>query len=198
MNMLMRRVLAVVTLLVSLPAATVSAQTFGYGGKAGVNFASVRYDGDEDLNPTAQAGLVAGGFVTFGLFWKLGVEADVFYSVRSAEYDGGIVDTLTYVDVPILARVAVVTKPSWRVHALAGGVIGSLQKAEETHGGTADDIAFAIESLETAVAVGAELELRGRWLIDFRYLYGLSDVTTSPNFKATSRTFQIMGGYRFR
>jgi hypothetical protein len=188
---------AAVAILVSATAA--QAQGLGYGAKAGVNFMSVTFEDDTAGNGSAKPGIVAGGFVTFGLASWLSAEVDAYYSERKFNFEeSDVEDRLAYVELPILARVRVVTNESWNLRAVGGIALSFLQSATETISGTEYDSTSLVESMETAAVVGAQAQI-GRWLVvDFRYLFGLTDVYVAPDFPAKSKGFQITAGYRFK
>jgi len=196
--MTLRRVVAGAALIL-LSAAPAIAQGFGYGGKAGMNLFTVSFEQDDSIAVSAKPAIVAGGFITIGLGSRLSVEVDGYYSERKFRFaEGDIVDTLSYIELPMLARFRIVTKEGWNVAAVGGAAVSFLQKAKETISGTAYDIKDAVSSTETSGVIGAQVQVGRRLVFDVRYLLGFTDVYAAEDFPAKSRGFQITGGYRFK
>jgi len=196
--MTLRRVGAAAALIL-LSANPAIAQGFGYGGKAGMNLFTVSFEQDDALAVSAKPAIVAGGFVTISLGSHLSAEVDIFYSERKFRFEeSDIVDTLGYIELPMLARFRIVTKEGWNVAAVGGAAVSFLQKAKETISGTAYDIKDAVRSTETTGVVGAQVQVGRRLVFDVRYLLGLTDVYAADDFPAKSRGFQITAGYRVK
>lgn len=204
----MRRSLTSILVCLVLSAALgdrVAAQSFGYGPKGGVSLTTQKFDEKQTLlSPSAEIGWVAGGLVRQNLFWSIQLQVEALYSQRRTSFSDIVTDTLTYVEVPILLRYPVFGPPSWRVHVVGGAVISHLLQAREKVGagtsGAGDDITDKLEPNETAASIGADVQFKHRWVADFRYLYGLSEVyrDAGPLFAAKQRAMQITVSYRFR
>ena len=181
-----------------------AAQSFGYGAKGGISFTTQKFEEKQTLlSPSAEMGWVAGGLDRQNLFWSLELQVEALYAQRRTSFSDTVTDTLTYLEVPILLRYPVFGPPSWRVHVVGGVVWSHLLEAREEVGsftsGAGDDIADKLEPNETAASIGADVQFKRRWVADFRYLYGLSEVYRSgPPFVAKQRGFEITVSYRFR
>ena len=168
--------------------------------KGGVTLANISFDQDQTfLATTAKPSFVAGGLVGFPIAGRLSFQAEGLYARRVTEFEGSVTDTLSYLEVPMLLRYAALRKTSWRVHVLGGVVYGRLLKAEETFSGPPDDIKEIIEPNDFAVSIGGDFEARQRWVFDFRYLYGLSEVYAEPGtlFSARQKVIQVTAAFRF-
>ena len=190
------RLLSVVVFLAL--AHTSYAQNLQYGGKAGVNWASITFDQDEDLTVTGKPGIVAGGFVTFSGNRRLGFQVEALYSRRVTEFENEITDTLAYAELPLLVRYRLMSNPRWTLHVVGGAVLSFLQKATEEIGGVDFDIKNSVESTETAAAVGVDAQVWRNVVVGFRFIQGLSDLYTATDFPAKQRTIQITAGWRIK
>jgi hypothetical protein len=192
------RRLAAAAALILAAAVPAGAQTFGYGGKAGVNLVNVSFE-SEDLATSGKIGIVAGGFVTLSPGGPFSLEVDAYYSERKFTFtEGDIEDRLAYVELPILARFRIMTRESWHLSAVGGAALSFLQSGRETISGAPDDITSKVESMETSAIVGAQAQIGRRIVVDVRYLYGVSNVFVAADFPAKTRGFQITGGYRLK
>ena len=178
-------------LLVALSVPPAAAQTvlvpaptdsgLSIGAKGGVTLANISFDPDRTiLANDAKPSFVVGGLVNLPIAGDCRCRLEGLYARRVIEFEGSIEDTLTYLEVPMLLRYAALRKTGWRVHALGGAVYSRLLKAEELVIEPPDDIKDIMEPNDLAVSIGADFEWRGKWVFDFRYLYGLSEVYADP------------------
>lgn len=182
-------------------ARTAQGQSLVLGARGGVNLFTVAVSPEGYLGEVkAKAGLVAGGFLIFKDEARLGIEVGAHYAVRRATFDAVITDTINYFEVPVVARYRLMTRPGLTLRAIAGGNIGILISAKESIGGQSVSATDAIKSTDTGVVAGAQAEWNKKWLFDFRYQYGLSDVyeVTIGGVKTRQNGFQILVGYRLR
>jgi hypothetical protein len=172
-----------------------------YGVKAGVNFANVSFDGDDEVPSSGRAGLLAGAFATIPLAKWLTVQPEAIYTVKGASLDVFDIDSdyiVDYLEVPVLARVPVRN----RVYVAAGPSVAFRIRARSRTsfaGSTEEiDIGEDVESLDIGV-VGAVGFQMGRWVFDGRYTHGLSDtnVEKNDNVKIRNRVFSLSGGFTF-
>jgi hypothetical protein len=176
----------------------VSAQ--GIGARGGVNVSNISFSDPDVLTTEARVGWVVGGFVTFRpeASWGLQVEGQI--ASRVVRFESAIDDTMMYLEVPVLLRVPVYRGDTLVVRGLGGVSANYLLKAEERAvGGDPADIKGTLEPWEVAVVIGADAELKGRWIVGGRYFYGLTQVYREhADFPAHQQGFQITAGYRFR
>ena len=134
-----------------------AAQSFG--GKGGYNTANVSFDPDRTvLNPSTEPGFVVGGLFNIPLGGRFDLQVEGLYSKRVMKFEDIIRDSLTYVEVPFLLRYRLMTRPSWRVHVVGGGVYGRLIEARETFSGSSEDITDLIEPNDLAASIGGDVE----------------------------------------
>jgi hypothetical protein len=195
----MRTIVAAFVLL--LTCASPAAAQITYGVKAGVNFANVAFDGDDDVPSSGRIGVLAGAFATIPLTAWLTLQPEAIYTVKGASLDIFDIDSeyiVDYLEVPVLARVPVRSN----LYVAAGPSLAFQVRARSRTsfaGSTQEvDIGEEVESLDIGV-VGAVGYQMGRWVLDGRYTHGLSDTDadTSDNVKIRNRVFSLSAGFRF-
>jgi hypothetical protein len=179
--------------------ATVAAQSLGV--KGGVNVSTIKISPPEDVgvDVSGQIGLTAGGFMGFRDAAKLGFELGGQLSIRRVSFGPEIADTITYIEVPALARYAFVRTEGTTIRALGGGSLGFRIAASESVSGESSSATDSYKPLDFAIVVGAQVEWKNRWVFEGRYLFGLSDVyEVTAGFETSQRGFQVLVGYRLR
>lgn len=158
--------------------ATAKAQ-ITYGIKAGPNFSSLRYSGDNS-NFSSKVGFHAGAFVGIPIADHFSVQPEVQYSgegAKSKESDGegGTVDVkynLNYINIPIMAKY---TLPVG-VFFQTGPQIGFLASAKGKASGVSVDIKDGFKSTNFGWGLGAGYLSSIGVGIDLRYTLGLSNI----------------------
>jgi hypothetical protein len=170
------------------------------GARFGATLSNIVFDTPDLLEVQARVGWVGGGFVAFLPKARVGLQVEGLISRRVIRFLPSVDDTLTYLEIPGLVRVNVYRGETFVVHALGGGGFHYLLSASESiDGGDADDVKAAFKPWEFALVVGADAQLKERWVFSARYLYGLTQVyQASDDFPATQRGFQFTAGYRFK
>ena len=199
-----RRIAATALALVILVASTTSAQTFQFGVKGGVNFATLSVEDGESAFDS-RIGAVIGGFVTWHAFRWLELQPEILFTSKGAKVEeSGISSNLIvdYLEVPILARYSRPLSDNWRFFVAGGPTLGVRLRARTTtefSGGTEEiDIDDDVEEMDFGVAVGGGVEV-GRWILDGRYTFGLSDLDADTSDAATfrNRVISVTAGFRF-
>jgi hypothetical protein len=183
---------AAVVLFIALAGARAEAQTFG--AKGGLNLSTIAI---EDFDTSAKASAVAGGFVRLPLFLGIGLQVEGLIAQRRVTFEGSVRDELNYVEIPVLARRRVMTVGGRAVHVLGGGVLGLRLSAHEIISGQSADIKDAYEPVDLGAAIGGEVAVSRRWLVDVRYVFGLTNAYDVPGFDAKFRTLQVTVGFGF-
>jgi hypothetical protein len=180
--------------------APASAHAQEIGARFGASLSNIAFDTPDLLEVQARVGWVGGGFVSFLPKSRVGLQVEGLISRRVIRFLPEIDDTLTYLEVPGLVRVNVYRGETFVVHALGGGAFHYLLGATESiGGGDAEDVKTAFKSWEFALVVGADAQLKERWVFGARYIYGLTQVyQESGDFPANQRGFQFTAGYRFK
>jgi hypothetical protein len=188
-----------------IPGATAAAQSPQMGVKGGINLADVKVEADHGgATFDFRMGLVAGGFVTWGLASWLEVQPEVLYSSKGAKHKEEGIDSrlvLDYVEVPVLGRFSQALS-GMRIYLGAGPTFAVRVRAKERikfSGSTEErDISDDVERFDIGAAVGGGLEI-GSFVFDGRYTFGLTDidVDTSDKVKITNRVITFTVGINF-
>ena len=193
----MTRRITILALILTIASAAQALAQVSYGGKAGINYADVSFDGD--VSSSGRVGLLAGGFVTVPLRGWLAAQAEVIYTVKGTSVDVADIETdfiVDYVEVPLLARIPI----RKNIYAAVGPSMAFRIRARSRtdFGGSIEeiDVKDDVESFDVGVvgAVGIEF---GRWVFDGRYTHGLSDLDPSEDAKTRHRVFSFSAGIKF-
>lgn len=173
-----------------------------FGLKAGVNSSTLSSD-DDLLDVGSRWGAVAGGFVGRNITDNLGIQLEGLFSQRGANDKTSGLDNsirLTYLDVPLTARVGSTTGNNMHFHAFTGPQLGIKlsAKAKDDFLGTEIDLDDEVKSWDFGWTVGAGVEMN-RVSLDARYTLGLTNIDNSDSDASLkNRTFTVLLGYRFR
>ncbi len=202
--MSVQRIAALALAVMVLTAPSAHAQSFQFGVKGGVNFATLSVeDGDSPFD--SRIGVVVGGFVTWKAFSWLELQPEVLFTSKGAEVEeSGITSDLIvdYLEVPVLVRYSRPFSDNTRFYVAGGPTLAARMRARtrtEFSGGTEEiDIDDDVERMDFGVALGGGVEW-GRWVFDGRYTLGLSDVDADPSDTATfrNRALSVTAGFRF-
>lgn len=180
--------------------ATASAQSIWVRG--GVNVSTIKFSPPEELgiDVGGEIGVTAGALMGFRDAARLGFELGGQLSMRRVAFGPDITDTITYIEVPVVARYAFVRREGMTIRALGGGSIGFRIAASESADGDSYSVKDSYKPYDFAVVVGAQAEWKNRWLFEGRYLFGLSEAyeVTVGGLETTQRGFQFLVGYRLR
>jgi hypothetical protein len=179
------------------------------GVKVGVNVSNVKvdFDGDE-VTGDNRTGFLAGLFVARDFNPRAGVQIEALFSQRGTDFgvddvgfDAESTFKLTYVDIPVLARINVVSTDRAAFRVLVGPSFGfKASQTIEVGGVEIDDDDVELKSFDMGLSFGAAVEVRN-FVIDGRYILGLTDINGSddegePTVKNNGYSFSI--GWRFR
>ena len=160
-------------LIVSLTSSTAAWAQVGGGIKVGVNLATL--SGFNDASTSQRVGIMAGGFMTFGLTPMIAFEPEVLFSMQGSTLHFGTSGTivssdvtakLDYIQVPLLLRIGNSGKAGASLYSVAGPTLGHLARNQ----GVADQL----KSTDLGVVVGAGVTV-SRLLLEGRYTAGLTD-----------------------
>jgi hypothetical protein len=198
------RVWSAVLVLVLFAGGDAAAQSGSWGVKGGVNFATLDADAEPPPPFKYRVGLVAGGFFTWRLASRLDLQPEVLFSQQGAGLDATAVEPVIKLDsvvAPILVRYSF--RPGGSGLVMFGGPSVGFKvnaKVHVTASGTTtiEDVSDEIESVDYGVVFGGGWEA-GRFTVDGRYTWGLSDIgkDDSAQEKTRHRVIAVMVGMRF-
>lgn len=192
------------TALLLLAAATIPATAHAQmtaGAKGGLTFVNIVHEPSAEygIDSTAEAGLLAGGFVTFLDAKRISIQADAVFAQHKVDF-GVSLQEFTSFEIPVIARYRIWSPGDWTVRATGGITNTIILSAEETTSGSEPfDVKDSFESVITSAIVGGQAEWKRRWLFEGRLIFGLTEVDTQPvpGFTSRLRGFEVTAGYRF-
>lgn len=153
------------------------------------------------LLPGASAGI---GFM-YSDISHFGFAFDILYSQRGAQFtNGNSRQRINYVEIPITLRYFLNNGGNFRPNVFIGPSVALKTAAnfDPTQGSPADrfDNSANFRPADVGLTGGLQLNFRvrnrERFLVDFRYTHGLSDITIAPG-NVSNQTFTVGLGYNF-
>ncbi len=193
--------------------ASVSAQQIGV--KAGINFAYLTPEEDEDPDDSWRRGPIAGVWVRTPFTERVSFQVEALFTEKGVKVrfpfigpqgETGDVDVrVRYFEVPLLARADFGAPAAPNRVFIVGGVApafklaarGTIEVAGDRHTQDLDDDFY---SWDVGLTGGAGVEF-GRALVEARYTHGIRHINTDDNGdedRIKNRVFSIMAGFRFR
>ncbi|GAA4114914.1 porin family protein [Aquimarina addita] len=152
---------------------TSHAQSFKFGFKGGLNFATINGDG---IDADSRTGYHLGAVGQIGVGPLFAIQPEILYSAQGAkDFD------IDYLNVPILVKL----KFAKFLSVEAGPQFGFVVNDDIKSGGEP-------ESFDMSAAIGAGVEF-SKFFAQLRYNIGLTDVTDGGDIKNSA--FQVSVGY---
>ena len=187
----MKKIILLVTIGV-LTISGVSAQNIHFGAKGGVNLASLDIEGaDGTIN--GRVSLHVGGVVNIELTEDIGIQSELLYSAQGADSNvNGFESTikLDYITVPVLLDYKILDSFSLQ----GGPQIGFNINAETEAENSTFDIP-GVETIDLALAFGAQFNLEQGIFFQGRYNLGLTDY--AQGIRSRNNVFALSVGYFF-
>ena len=128
-------------------AETASAQSLWLNG--GINLSTIHVSPPESLGDVSgEIGVTAGASLTFHDAARLSYELRGQLSMRRVAFGPDITDTITYIEVPVVARYAFVRGEGMTIRALGGGSMGFRIAASESVVGDSSSVKDAYKPFE--------------------------------------------------
>ncbi len=179
--------------LVFMGAIGAQAQGFSIGARGGLNFANETASGSgASISYDTRTSFLLGGYATFMLSDKIGLQPELFYSSIGAK-SGSNVEKLNYFSIPVLFRYNVTSN----VHFLAGPQVSILASAKSVSGGTTIDIKDQLNGSDISGTFGVGVDF-GPFNAGLRYCLGLSNIAKgAPSGSSLkNNVFQIVVGFK--
>lgn len=202
--------------LLAAPTAIARAQLAGprVGVTAGLNFARLSFEDDEDVDVKMRTALVFGGFAAMPIQGPLEVELGALYSQQGTDLgedegiEGGI--SLSYLQLPLVAKIGFPIAPrpgtAFRPHAVFGGALGinvgcKVEAAGEGVSGSVDcdheDVDLKVKTLDFSLIGGIGADV-GPFTVGLRYWHGLTNVDDSEDAEeGKNRVISLTLSYSF-
>ena len=213
----MRRIIRLACLM--LPSVLVSAQANAeadwtdrmvVGGKIGPDLA--RHGGpganDESVSSSYKIGFTLGSTAEYHFTRIWAAQADIAFTLKGAHSSRDGMEsgafTMSYIDIPLLARATLPIGEKVKSYANLGPALGILLDANfDRADGTHFDLENSFETIDLGLVlgVGAAMEAgeTGSFTLDLRYNYGLTNIDKSAageNDDGMNRTLYLLVGYR--
>ncbi|NBC67264.1 MAG: outer membrane beta-barrel protein [Bacteroidetes bacterium] len=142
-----------------------------FGIRGGINFASLS-DSKQEVD-SRRVGLLSGVYGTFQIpFIPISIQPEVLYSQKGAEINGVEVN-LSYIEIPVLARINLASKVLLTPHIYAGPSIGFKLNYKEEPPPADDEI--QINNTDYGLVFGGGFDVR-KINLGFRFSIGLNEI----------------------
>lgn len=185
----------------------------GKGIKLGLNFANwvgddadIFQDQGIDMDKKMEIGFAFGGFLTYEVNEMFAIQPEILYSMQGVKYEGTVqgvdmtsTNTLTYIQVPILAKFNLSMESNIKPNIFLGPQLGLLltakTKAKSDGLEVEGDIKDATKSIDVCLVFGAGVQF-DQISIDARYNMGLTSFDEGGDDLKNS-VISIMLGYSY-
>src|SRR5258707_9963308 len=161
------------------------------GIKGGLNFSTIYPGGNSSLG--LRTGFHAGLLWHIHLSQGIAFQPELVYSLQGARLSNNEKLNLGYINAPFLLQAMV--GRGFRLEA--GPQLGFLVNAKTQSGNTFENVRQSYKTIDAALAVGFGFVGKVGLGFDFRYNYGLSNISKSGG-DVTNRVFQVGLFYQFR
>ncbi len=199
----MKRLLVVLTVLACFCGPALAGGVT-YGGKFGATLAD--WTGDVENNER-KLGFSGGLFLNYAFTEMVSVQPELLFTMKGTKHEQ-LENTgyhLTYIEIPILAKLSLPTEAAFVPHAFAGPSIGFLMDATEENVNIESDVKEYFNNVEYGMVVGTGFDFligKGRLLLDARYSFSLSNILEEEDddddeLKNSGITIMVGYGYTF-
>lgn len=177
---------------------------YRYGLKGGMNLSNMNADPQELEEDDSLKSFALGGWWSLPLNRRLSVQAEALYSIKGdSEEVGGVTSStrMTYIDVPVLARIGFrrgsPAQPTFLVGPSIALNISSTSKLESPSGDLEVDVKDLTRPIDLGVIVGGGVDFLFKersYGVELRYSKGLSNaVTEDANGSAKNDVLALIG-----
>ncbi len=196
-----------------------SATELKKGFKVGLNLAKLGGESMADLNAylgedmKSKLGFCLGGYVTYHINEMFAIQPEVLYTMKGAAYKeeiGGEIlkvwINLTYLEIPVLAKITVPSLGTFNPVLFAGPVLAiklSGRLKAESEGTTVEVDVEDMKGIDFGLVIGAGIDLGvdalglGKLALDLRYTLGLTTISEFADDDVKNRAFSLMVGVSF-
>lgn len=184
--------------LVAFMSGAALAEGITCGIKGGLNLADLTGDGITG-NETK---MVFGGGIFFNYVFTevISCQVEAIYMMKGAKSETlentGI--NLSYIDIPVLAKLSVPTEGDFVPYCFAGPSFGILMSAKHEVLNTEDDIKDDLKSPDYGLVFGAGFDYKigaGCLLVDARYTFSLATIMEDEDVDVKNSGIIFMAGY---
>lgn len=179
-------------------------EAWDFGIKGGVNFSTVT--GDYFENPDSRTAFNIGLIAEIPIADRLSIQPEVLYSAQGYDFasidEDNVFDTddnieyqLDYIQVPVLVKMYLVGGLSLQAGPSFNFNVNEEIDFEPTENGGDIDLSDQVKDFEFGAAAGLEYKFNNGFLIQGRYMYGVTEV--SEGSEAHNSVIQAGIGYVF-
>jgi len=200
---------AVTAILLIVPPPSARAQQVGV--KAGVNFASLTPEENEDPDDSRRVGPIAGAWLRTRASGRISYQFEGLFSEKGVKFKAPAIGLeaadlrIRYVEVPAMIRAGLgAAGPAARAFVVGGAApsfkLSARAKARSEGQQHVTDPGDEVYSFDVGLVGGFGLAV-GRALVETRYTHGLRHINTDDNGdedRIKNRVFSVMAGLRLR
>lgn len=205
-----------------MPVVTKTQGLTGVGLKIGIGSSNFYGDDVEEFEEygfhfKSKMGLCFGGFLTYNINEMFAVQPEVLYVVKGAKaketisvwglsYKVKAKASITYLEIPVLARLNIPTQGNFKPHLFAGPCFAlklSDKYKIEIDGEEEEDEIEELKGSDFGLVIGAGADIclsflgRGRIIVDIRYTMGLPTISDVEDEDVKNKVISFMLGYSF-
>ncbi|MBN2482425.1 MAG: PorT family protein [Bacteroidales bacterium] len=180
----MSKSVIIVFVALMLPLAIYAQPGFGFGIKAGANFADQAV---KDISTETITSFHGGAYLNLNFSESVGITPEVLFSANGSKWEDVKVNT-DYITIPVMLRV----KPVSLISLEAGPQFSFLTRAETEDIG---DIKDQLKNNDFGLAFGGALQLPVGLQAGIRYVLGFTNISEVSEEEIKNRTFQIYLGW---
>jgi outer membrane protein W len=173
-------------------------RVWSIGLEAGPNFSKYGWD---SKNSDFKTGFLVGGNLTYSIRNTYGFTGKLLYAQKGAK-EGNVKSTLNYIEVPIVGRWFFNEAGPFRPNIFAGPSFGFLTGVKTQTGNgdkvTVNNYKDSIKTFDFGLTAGLglnyEIAPETRILVDFRYTYGLTDISKGSS-SVNNQVIGITAGF---
>lgn len=177
-----------VILAIVIPPGTIQARP-ALGIKAGLNLAN--WQGRNYAGTDIRTCFSGGGYVVFGVSPRVSVQAEILYTMKGTtakEHDIATASKLSYIEVPLLARLATTRDEKVSPYFIIGPALAFELTSKIKTGGDewdSEEVCMDTKSPDIAIVLGTGVEFglaggKGKMSFEIRYVMGLRSINDSP------------------
>ena len=184
--------------MISLTVCSLHAQNVTFGAKAGVNFANVSADDDDDLD--GRTSFHIGATAEFSLSETFSIQPELLYSGQgftTKESDIDITGKMDYINLPIMAKFYVAEGLSLEVGPQIGFLLNAKLEGKDDGNSVSIDFKDELKSVDFGANFGVGYKLDSGINLGFRYNLGLMNVSDEDSDDLKNSVLQLSVGYNF-
>ena len=189
------------------------------GIKVGLDFAKLHGKHVEDLEDfleedvESRTGFCVGFYLTYSISEMFAIQPEILFTTKGATYQEEIYDVtlkasvnLSYIDIPVLAKLLIPTQSSIKPSIFAGPYVGinlSGKSRIEIDGEAEEEDIEDLKDYDLGLIIGGDIDFKPAFLgkgsitVDIRYALGLTTLSEEEDVDVKNGVILLMIGYNF-